>query len=1038
MDSNFLRKSLFLVFLPVLLLLSLSSCGGNDSSSSSTPVVPTYTVGGTVSGLSGTLVLRNNDWNPLTVTADGSFTFSAALRNGVAYSVTVSSKPMGQTCTIANGSGTISSANVTNVQVSCTDNIYTVGGTVSDLSGTLVLRNNGQDDLTVTADGPFTFSTKLGDGDAYNVTVSSQPSGRTCTITNGTGTISSASVADVQVACTINVALSGEIAVPQGVLIDSDVNDVNESYTSNDDPYSPQILPNPISVGGYVNRALTGGSGRSYYSGDPDDYFQVPLKTGDTVALAIGKTNTLINDLDLFLYDATGSLVDYSAGTGSYEFVTPPSDGDYIVDVYAYRGASNYVLTIGTNTPAGAEAETDPGILSIRNDFVPGQVIIRFKETDQTISSGLTPMAAVTAMGMKMSAGSPDREVLMTFDSLDSQDEVLQAQGITKRLAGQKSVDDSEKASRMNTIEVIKALRKRDDILSAEPNYILHHYSTEPDDTYYGLQWHYPLINLPEAWDYTTGDNNVIVAVIDTGVLMEHPDLSSRLTDTGYDFILSTSRSNDGDGIDPDPEDPGDGILGSSSFHGTHCAGTVAAETNNATGMAGVTWSTQIMPVRVLGVGGGTSYDIQQGIRYAAGMSNDSGTVPPQSADILSMSLGGGGYSAATQTLIDDVRALGIVVIASAGNENASIFNYPASYDGVISVSAVNINGTKASYSNYGTKIDVAAPGGDSGDLDGDGYPDVVWSTCGDDSSGTIVYGYSGKAGTSMATPHVAGVVALMKALYPALSPDELDFLISTGDVADDIGVAGRDDFYGYGLIDALKAVVAAQEASGGGGITGFSVDPNVVNFGTSGTSVSAVVSKFGTGALSITDITDNADWLTVTGTSVDGDGFGTYTLEADRSGFTQDGTYKAAIDFTASSGESISVTVTIQVSTGSVTYYAGYHYVLLVRVNDDNTFDIVDQFGVGASGDYYSYTLTDVPQGVYRIFAGSDRDNDGNIDNAGESMGAYPTLDQVTDVNATGNLSGLDFQTDLRLSISAPITSTNSEAVSNGLRRLK
>ena len=184
--------------------------------------------------------------------------------------------------------------------------------------------------------------------------------------------------------------------------------------------------------------------------------------------------------------------------------------------------------------------------------------------------------------------------------------------------------------------------------------------------------------------------------------------------------------------------------------------------------------------------------------------------------------------------------------------------------------------------------------------------------------------------------------------------------------------------------------------------------------------------------------VTDNAGWLTVTGTSIDGDGFGTYTLDADRSGFTQDGTYTATVDFTASSGESISVAVTIQVSTGSVTYYAGYHYVLLVRVNDDNTFDIADQFDVGASGGYYSYAFTDVPQGTYRIFAGSDRDNDGNIDNSGESMGAYPTLDQVVDINVTGNLSGLDFQTDLRLSITNIDTSENTDAVSNGLPRLR
>jgi len=823
--------------------------------------------------------------------------------------------------------------------------------------------------------------------------------------------------------------LSGDIAVPPGVIIDSDLNDVNEGYIANDSIGSAQSLPNPISVGGYVNVAYQGAYGRSYAIGDQDDYFQVECNAGDTIWLAIG--NPVAGDLDLYLNNTGGTLIDSSMGTGIYEVVTAPAKGTYIVNVYAYSGASNYILAIGVASGEGAAAEAD--ILSSRYEFVPGEVIVRFKETIQTMGSGQTPTERATGMGMTLASGAVDREMLMTFDDTDAQASVYQTLGVTKALSWEKTNNDLELERKLNTIKVIKALRKRGDILSAEPNYILHHCAIEPNDTHYGLQWHYPQINLPQAWNYTTGSDDVIVAVIDTGVLRGHPDLSGRLTSTGYDFIQSTSISNDGTGIDANPDDPGDATTGSSSFHGTHCAGTIGAATNNNNGLAGVTWSTKIMPVRVLGVGGGTSYDIMQGIRYAAGLSNDSGTTPAQSADILSMSLGGSGYSASTQALINEVRVAGKIIIAAAGNDNTSNLFYPASYDSVVSVSAVNINGTKASYSNYGTAIDIAAPGGDSGDVDGDGYADRVWSTCGDDTSGSIVFNYVAYNGTSMAAPHVAGVVALMKALYPSLTPSELDTMISTGAISNDIGDAGRDNYYGYGLIDALKAVVAAQDAAGGGVTTALRVDPTTVNFGTSSTSTTVTVSKIGVETISVNSYIDNGDWLTVSATSVDGNGLGSYTLTANRTGLT-DGTHRATVTFNSSLGSSMAIQVSLQVSTTTVTYDAGYHYVLLVVAD---TWTIVDQYNVDASGGKYAYSFTNVPQGTYLIVAGSDRDNDNYINNPGESIGAYRSLDTVTYIDVATNLSGLDFETDLKLSISGSSMATElDEALPRFMRR--
>ena len=168
-----------------------------------------FTVGGTVSGLSGTVVLQDNGGDNLSVSANGSFTFATALASGAAYAVTVKTNPSGQTCTVSNGSGTIGSANVTNVGVSCSNTAsFTVGGAVSGLSGTVVLQDNGGDDLSVSANGSFTFATALASGAAYGVTVKTNPSGQTCTVSNGSGTIGSANVTSVTVTCTANTATS--------------------------------------------------------------------------------------------------------------------------------------------------------------------------------------------------------------------------------------------------------------------------------------------------------------------------------------------------------------------------------------------------------------------------------------------------------------------------------------------------------------------------------------------------------------------------------------------------------------------------------------------------------------------------------------------------------------------------------------------------------------------------------------------------------------------------------------------------------------
>ncbi|MHC4452868.1 MAG: S8 family serine peptidase, partial [Planctomycetota bacterium] len=380
------------------------------------------------------------------------------------------------------------------------------------------------------------------------------------------------------------------------------------------------------------------------------------------------------------------------------------------------------------------------------------------------------------------------------------------------------------------------AAATRGDVGAADLNHLRRATAT-PNDELYVSQWHYPLINLPQAWDVTTGTSDTLVAVIDTGVVRGHPDLEGSLPTeegNGYDFISSASSANDLDGIDPDWNDegnPSDAIL-ASSFHGTHVTGTIAAATNNQEGVAGINWNAQIMPLRVLGRGGaGSAFDIQQAVLYAAGLPNDSNTLPDRRADIMNLSLGGSGSSQAEQQIYTMARDAGVIIVAAAGNESSPVPSYPAAYDGVVSVSAVGPTKELAPYSNFGNSVDVAAPGGDmSEDLDGDGQLDGVLSTLSQDFF-LFPYIYDYYQGTSMASPHVAGVASLMKGLNPDLTPAGFDALLVSGELTDDLGASGRDDRYGHGLINAIKAVTAG----GGPGPVDpeLVVTPRALNFGT-------------------------------------------------------------------------------------------------------------------------------------------------------------------------------------------------------------
>ncbi len=827
--------------------------------------------------------------------------------------------------------------------------------------------------------------------------------------------------------------LSGSISIAPTAAVDSDSNDVNQvaqgTFIANNGPATAQAITSPVLLAGTVNRPGVGPAGNNFSAGDADDWFKLDLVAGQVVELEFA-SDPAQSDVDLYVVSQDAVHIGTSNGVDTrYECVQVSTSTSWYVNVNSFRGASIYNLRIGAPGGAGACAASTTAARA-----APGQLLAKARGLDAERAKQLA--ARLRAAGVTGAALEPGDALKHVPHLLHLPAAQPQRATAMRLLGGPASPTASATDARMERIELHKFAKRLQDTGAFEyvqPNWLAERHALvgefPPNDRAYAYQrWHYEQISLPSAMSRITTlaaqpAQRPLVAVIDSGVVLDHPDLAPQLFSPGRAFI-STRTAGDGNTASGDDTAlPAD----QPHFHGTHVAGTIGAATFDELGGAGTAPMAQILPLRVFPPGGGAqTVDTINAMLYAARLANNSGALPARRADVINLSLGSDrACDTAFQDVINQVRAAGVIVVIAAGNsahnergERAAV-GAPANCNGAIAVSALDARRQIARYSNTGAQIAVAAPGGDvSQSTTGSGAPDGVYSDLATfDPNGVRQPSFGGMNGTSMAAPHVAGVMALMRYVNPGLTVAQVDALLEQGALSDDLGTAGRDIDFGWGLINARKAVDAALQLAGNttpppaGRVIAA---PSSIDFGSFQSSAALDLVASAATSETVASVTSDHAAVSVVATSVDpSTRLGRYTVNVNRAMLTA-GSFSPKLTITLVPARSLSVQLTVtQPAGGGTSTNADFGPMYVLLINPD-TQTVVSTVLAQRSGGRYTWSHAGYALPRVSILAGGDLDNDDVICQRGEACGAYPVLavgGGLSVVNLSSNRSDLDFQ---------------------------
>ena len=724
-------------------------------------------------------------------------------------------------------------------------------------------------------------------------------------------------------------------------------------------------------------------------------------------------------DLDLLLYNEDGSLANYSytdSSTSTRKIIALPDSGTFYAVVKANSGHAKYVLTFGSNVEGASAAYFNPNDNFAKDRFISyipfGPEFVA--NGNETYPIDIYPDSDIETKFIQ--SDQDDRKGLRRFN--------LSVETEFKRIFGESHLDgiqdNPEQVEYLKHWKVLQHYKELHPRLNLEFD-LKAKLTNFTKDPRWNLQWNLQQIGLETALTAIGQETkDVAVAVLDGGgpLADSTADTTSAFLPGGFDFV----------DFDNDPTDP----QSSSGSHGIHVGSTIAAlnDGNNING-----FGIGVVSMRVMGTSGtGFTSDIIQRMLFAGGLPNSTGSVYAGTTPIKAMNLSlgstGGGCSNSYQGVFNDLYDRNISVVASSGNEAQEapgVYGYPASCENVISVAATAATGLRAYYSTYNDAVDIAAPGGDVGaDVNADGYSDGVLAF---DSDEDLAF----YQGTSMASPHVAGAIGILYALVPELLASQVDALIIDGHLVDDIGPEGKDDDYGYGLLNINKAVARIIDEEGLD-FTYGSIDPGSANLGLEFNSYDITVTKVGEGELSVSSITnDLPSAVTISEIGVDENGFGTYRLTFDRSSLP-DGLYRTNTRVTFSNENIQSSVATFQVGPSRESPYVEFISTYLYQVDEvAGTISLV----FGNDGEMVDgqvdFTAENLPDGQYYFSYFSFIDN--FIRDVGEFEARYP--DPGSGLQYM-NLAGTDLNTSVTLGVNKSVYGISNSNNNNKYRVYK